>query len=174
MLNHKHWHYDRHWQWQPIKARKTEVLKFIHDKEIVTAHDLISQFRYTYNSARCRLSQLNKEGYIEPCLRGQWCLSNRGYHKIHYIRALEEKEEGEKREREREVASLRRRVEELESRLSLVHKSLVRLSEEIQPIMIPAALLARQDPKSGLEYYRLMFARLLVELNGLIKQSAAR
>jgi hypothetical protein len=41
MINQQHWHYDRHWGWQPIKARKFEVLKFIYDREIVTAYDLM-------------------------------------------------------------------------------------------------------------------------------------
>ena len=47
MINHKHWHYDRHQGWQPIKARKLQVLEFIYDREFVTAYDLASPCRGT-------------------------------------------------------------------------------------------------------------------------------
>jgi len=148
MINHKHWHYDRHWEWQPIKARRIEVLEFIDGNEIVTAHDLMNRFGYTYNSARCRLSQLRKDGYIESLLRGQWCLANRGYEQIYYPRSLKEKAEDEKREQEKEVKRLKRRVEELESRLSLVHhQRLTRVSQEINGMTV--SQLTRQG--TGLE-----------------------
>jgi len=177
MINHKHWHYDRHWEWQPIKARKIDVLKFVEKREIVTPYNLMNWFGYTYSSARCRLSKLKKEGYIEPYSRGRWCLTDRGYAKIYYLHSLKEKVEEGKQEQEKEeqeVARLKQRVGELESRLSLLHKSLVRISGEIQSMIAPIALLTKQDPKSGLEYYRIMLTRLLVKLNELIKQSAAR
>jgi len=151
MINHKHWHYDRHWEWQPIKARKIEVLEFIDGNEIVTAYDLVNEFGYTYNSARCRLSQLRKEGYIEPLLRGQWCLANRGYDKIYYLRSLKEKVEGE-----------------LESRLSLVHQRLVRVSQEINGMTV--SQLTRQGARLELEHCRGRLARLVVEAIELIRQ----
>ena len=92
VINHKHWHYDRHGGWQPIKARKLEVLKFIHDNENVTPHDLMEQFGYTYSSARCRLCQLRKEGFIQPLfLRGQWGLNEKGYRKLDYHGMIEKK-----------------------------------------------------------------------------------
>ena len=89
MINHKHYHYDRHWGWQPIKARKLEVLEFIHDREIVTAYDLMEQFGYRYSSARCRLCQLRKEGFIERLFgRGEWGLTEKGYRKLDYHRLV--------------------------------------------------------------------------------------
>lgn len=145
MINHKHWHYDRHWEWQPIKARKIKVLEFIDDKETVTAHDLVNEFGYTYNSARCRLSQLRKDGYIEPLLRGQWCLANRGYEKIYYLRSLKEKAEGEKREQE-----LSRRIKDMEPRAQKAETTLAALREEIQKLQdtgLPSEELAEFSQK---------------------------
>ena len=92
MINHKHWHYDRDHGWQPIKARKIEVLEFIYDEEILTAHDLMNRFGYTYNSARCRLSGLRKEGLITCISRGQWLLTQRAYEKLRYHGVLQRKE----------------------------------------------------------------------------------
>ena len=92
MINHKHWHYDRHWGWQPIKARKLQVLEFIHDRETVTAYDLMNEFGYRYSSARCRLCQLRKEGFIQPLfMRGQWGLTEKGYRKLDYHGMIKKK-----------------------------------------------------------------------------------
>ena len=102
MINHRHWHYNRHWGWQPIKARKLQVLEFIHDKEIVTAYDLMEQFGYTYSSARCRLSQLRKEGFTERLDKGQWCLTDKAYKKLLYHGVLQRKE-AEKLRRQRQA-----------------------------------------------------------------------
>jgi len=89
MINHQHWHYDRYHGWQPIKARKLEVLKFIRKREVVAAYDLVDQFGYTYSSARCRLSRLGKEGYIQRIsTKGEWCLTEKGYEKLAYYRIL--------------------------------------------------------------------------------------
>jgi hypothetical protein len=101
MINHKHWHYDRHWGWQPIKARKLDVLEFIYDREFVTAYDLVHQFEYKYSSARCRLSQLRKEGFIVSFDRGQWCLTDKAYKKLRYHGVLQRKEAEELRRRRR-------------------------------------------------------------------------
>ena len=104
MVNHKQNHYDRHGGWQPIKARKLEVLKFIYDSEVVTAYDLMNQFGYTYSSARCRLCQLRKEGFIQPLfIRGQWGLTDKGYWKLDYHGMLEKKpDESLRRQRRQE------------------------------------------------------------------------
>jgi DeoR/GlpR family transcriptional regulator of sugar metabolism len=101
MVNHKHWHYDRHWGWQPIKARKLQVLEFIYDRKFVTAYDLMEQFGYTYSSARCRLCQLRKEGFIVSFGRGQWCLTDRAYRKLRYHGVLQRKETEELRRQRR-------------------------------------------------------------------------
>ena len=168
MINHKHWHYERHWEWQPIKARKIEVLEFIDGNDIVTSHDLMNEFGYTYNSARCRLSQLRKDGYVEPLLRGQWCLANRGYDKIYYLRSLKEKVEGGKPEQEKELRRLKRRVEEVESRLSLVHQRLVRVSQEINGMTV--SQLTRKGAGLELEHWRGRLVRLVAEATELIRQ----
>ncbi|MBA7574008.1 hypothetical protein ES708_15810 [subsurface metagenome] len=97
MINHQQNHYDRYWGWQPIKARKLEVLEFIYDREVVTAYDLINRFGYTYGSARCRLCQLRKEGFIQRTMMGHWCLTDRGYNKLDYHGVLKRKEDEEKR-----------------------------------------------------------------------------
>jgi len=104
MVKRKQNHYDRYWGWQPIKARKLEVLKFIHDREIVTAYDLMNEFGYTYSSARCRLCQLRKEGFIQPLfMRGQWGLTDKGYWKLDYHGMIEGKpDERLRRQRQQE------------------------------------------------------------------------
>ena len=107
MLNHKHYHYDRHRGWQPIKATKLEVLKFIHDREIVTAYDLMNEFGYTYSSARCRLCQLRKEGFIQPLfMRGTFGLTEKRYRKLDYHGLLEEKPDEPLRRQRRQEGRL--------------------------------------------------------------------
>ena|GEM_PF-1285425 len=91
MINHKHLHYDRYGGWQPVKARKLEVLKFIYDRETVAAYDLVEQFGYTYSSARCRLCRLGKEGLTVPFGRGRWCLTQKAYDKLSYYGVLKKK-----------------------------------------------------------------------------------
>lgn len=93
MVNHQQMHYDRHRGWQPVKARKIDVLEFIYDREVVTSYDLMEEFEYTYSSARCRLSQLRKEGFIQQVTRGQWYLTDRGYDKLDYRGVIKRKEE---------------------------------------------------------------------------------
>jgi len=92
MVNHKHWHYDRDHGWQPIKARKIQVLEFIYDRKVVTSYDLMNRFGYTYSSSRCRLSQLRKEGFIANFDRGQWCLTEKAYKKLRYHGILKRKQ----------------------------------------------------------------------------------
>ena len=91
MVNHQQEHYDRYSGWQPIKARKLEVLNLIRYKEVVAAHDLMEEFGYTYSSARCRLSRLGKEGFLHPLIvRGTWVLTDKGYRKLDYHGMIEE------------------------------------------------------------------------------------
>lgn len=40
----------------PIKATKSEVIRFIHDREFVTVHDLIERFGYKYKGAEIQSS----------------------------------------------------------------------------------------------------------------------
>jgi uncharacterized coiled-coil protein SlyX len=170
LINHKHWHFDRHWEWQPVKATKIDVLKFIDEQDKVTAHDLVSRFGYTYSSARCRLSQLKKEGYIEPLLRGEWCLSNRGYKKIRYLQSRSHDLEQRKREQENEAGRLKQQVEEQQRLLAQVRARLIQMSEEFKSICIAA--LSRQTFRPQPESY-LKLTRLLAEADEVIKKLKA-
>lgn len=130
MINHQHWHYDRHWGWQPIKARKLEALKFIYDREIVTAYDLMNEFDYTYSSARCRLSQLRKEGYIQRLsIRGQWCLTDKGYRKLDYHGLLERKADQPLRRQRRQ-----------EGRLWFIDRGRVRMAQSDEELLVALTL----------------------------------
>ena len=91
MVNQQHLHYDRYGGWQPVKARKLEVLGFIYDRETVAAYDLVEQFGYTYSSARGRLCRLGKEGLTVPFGRGRWCLTQKAYDKLSYYGILKKK-----------------------------------------------------------------------------------
>jgi len=143
MINHKHQHYDRHWGWQPIKARKIEVLEFIYDREIVTACDLVDEFGYTYSSARCRICQLGKEGFIQPLLmRGQWCLTNKAYEKLRYHGILQKKE-----------AEELRRQRQAEGRVWFIDRGAVRMAKNVNEMLLTfdeAIRIARELRKEGL------------------------
>jgi len=142
MINHKHWHYDRHWGWQPIKARKLDVLEFIHDREIVTAYDLMEQFGYTYSSARCRLSQLKKEGFTERLDRGQWCLTDKAYRKLRYHGVLQRKE-----------AEELRRQRQAEGRVWFIDFGRVRTAKNVNEMLLTfdeAIKIARELKEEGL------------------------
>ena len=97
MVNHQQMHYDRHRGWQPVKAKKIDVLEFIYDRQVISSHDLMEQFEYTYSSARCRLCQLRKEGFIQQVTTGRWCLTNRGYDKLDYRGVIKRKEDEKER-----------------------------------------------------------------------------
>jgi len=130
MLNHKQNHYDRHWGWQPIKARKLDVLKFIHDREIVTAYDLMNEFGYTYSSARCRLCQLRKERYIQPLfMRGQWGLTEKGYRKLDYHGVLE-----------KELDEPLRKQRQQEGRLWFIDMGRIRMAKNDAELLVALTL----------------------------------
>ena len=159
MLNHKHWHYDLHSGWQPLKASKLDVLGFIKDREVVTATSLMNEFGYTLSSAKCRLSQLHKERYIESYCRGQWCLTQRGWDKVDYVRSSRKK-----RERESELQRLQMKVAELERHVHVVRDRLAWMSREIRGVRAPFQ--AKRDDRSRL-------ALVLAEVDKLMKQLAA-
>jgi len=142
MINHKHWHYDRDWGWQPIKARKIEVLEFIYDREEVTSHDLMEQFEYTYNSARCRLCQLRKEGFIVRYGRGKWVLTQKAYEKLHYHGVLDKR-----------YAERLRRQREAEGRIWFIDSGAVRMAKNVNEMLLTfdeAIRIARELRKEGL------------------------
>lgn len=67
---------------------KISVLKFIYEREVVTAFDLIEEFGYTYNGARWRLKMLVKQRLIKRIGRGEYCLAEEGYNRLAYYGKL--------------------------------------------------------------------------------------
>jgi hypothetical protein len=112
------------------KATKKEFLEFMSERELITAYDLIERFGYSYSYAYKRLSLLKKQGLVEDIgdtpstYRGQWCLTEKGYEKLHFLQRREKEREAviEKEEMlEREdVIRLKKRVEELEDLIKIL------------------------------------------------------
>lgn len=110
------------------KATKKEFLEFIEDREVVTAHQLTTWFGYSYSYACKRLSLLKKQGLVQSLgntpssYRGQWCLTDKGYTRVDFLRRREEEREAviksEEAAAQKEIASLKKRIEELEKRKS--------------------------------------------------------
>lgn len=75
--------------WRPFKARKIDVLDFIHKKEEVTAYDLVDRFDYSYKGARNRLWLLHREKLIQPLFqRGAWGLTELATQRLEYYNRL--------------------------------------------------------------------------------------
>jgi len=73
----------------PYKAFKIDVLDFIHRKDIITVHDLIDRFGYSYNGAVRRISLLHLERLIQPVFqRGTWGLTEKACRKLEYYHML--------------------------------------------------------------------------------------
>lgn len=53
-------------KWRPYRATKIDVLSFIRTKQIVTVHDLIDRFGYSYNGPVRRISLLHREDNTIP------------------------------------------------------------------------------------------------------------
>jgi hypothetical protein len=106
------------------KATKKEFLEFMSERELITAYDLIERFGYSYSYACKRLSLLKKQGLVDDIgdtpstYRGQWCLTEKGYEKLHFLQRREKEREAviEKEEmlEKEEMIRLKKRVEELE------------------------------------------------------------
>lgn len=142
MIKHQQMHYDRHRGWQPVKAKKIDVLEFVYDKQIVTAHDLVDRFGYTYSSARCRLCQLRKAGFIQQVTRGEWCLTERGNNKLDYLGVLKRKED----EKER----IKRQAE---GRLWFIDEGRIRMAKNVSEMLLTldeAITVTRELRKEGL------------------------
>ncbi len=86
------------------KAPKGEFLKFIKERERITAYDLIDRFGYSYSYAYKRLNLLKKQGLVDDLgatpstYRGQWCLTEKGYNKLHFLERSKEEQEAVKNE----------------------------------------------------------------------------
>jgi len=75
-------------EFYPRLTDKISVLKFIHDREVVTAFDLMGKFDYTYYGARWRLKMLAKQRLIKRIGRGKYCLAEDGYNKLAHFGKL--------------------------------------------------------------------------------------
>ena len=76
-------------EWRPYKARKIDVLDFIHLKGAVTVHDLIDEFDYSYWGAARRIYLLHKEKLIQPLFqRGTWGITELAAKRLEYYKRL--------------------------------------------------------------------------------------
>lgn len=57
-------------EWHPFKARKIDVLDFIHKKEAITFHDLIDEFDCSYWGAKRRIYLLQGKNLSSPYFKG--------------------------------------------------------------------------------------------------------
>ena len=165
------------------KARKKEFLEFIRKREIITAYDLMGEFSYSYSYACKRLSLLKKQGLTDDMgntpstHRGQWCLTEKGYKKLHFLQQREEEQNAviqqeEMRER-KEIIRLKKRVEELEDLVRILtgpgglEGEVSRLLKECEAL---GATYARAL-KSGAKPEQLDFRDLTSRLEKLTKYS---
>ncbi len=112
------------------KATKREFLKFMREREMVTAYDLMNEFSYSYSYACKRLSLFKKQGLVEDIgdtpstYRGQWCWTGKGYEKLHFLQQRKEEQDAVVKEEEMlengEMIRLRKRVEELEELVKIL------------------------------------------------------
>lgn len=106
------------------KATKKEFLEYIRKREMITAYDLMGEFGYSYSYTCKKLSLLKKQGLTDDMgntpstHRGQWCLTEKGYKRLHFLQQREEErnaviQQEEVRDR-KDIIGLKKRVEELE------------------------------------------------------------
>jgi len=171
------------------KAPKGEFLKFIKERERITAYDLIDRFGYSYSYAYKRLNLLKKQGLVDnlgatpSTYRGQWCLTEKGYKKLHFLGRSKEEQEAVKNEevlKREEMARLQKRVEQLD-REKLELEELVRIFTGPGGLEGEVARLLREyeglvtaygrAPKLGVKPEQLDFRQLTSCLEKLLKYS---
>jgi len=171
------------------KAPKGEFLKFIKERERITAYDLIDRFGYSYSYAYKRLNLLKKQGLVDDLgatpstYRGQWCLTEKGYKKLHFLERSKEEQEAVKNEevlKREEMARLQKRVEQLD-REKLELEELVRIFTGPGGLEGEVARLLREyeglvtaygrAPKLGVKPEQLDFRQLTSCLEKLLKYS---
>jgi len=161
------------------KANKREILSFIKEREIITPHDLVEQFDYTYSYASKKLSLLKKQGLVQDLgntpssYRGQWCLTNMGYERLYYLQRKTQKHQVEKKEAEeteKELRRLRKRVEDLESHPWILCGELAAISRQLCSVLRPMAIIETRKLAYDVLPYRRKFYHLLVEAEGIIKR----
>ena len=106
------------------KATKREFLEFIRGREMITAYDLMNEFGYSHSYACKRLSLLKKQGLVldmgdtPSTHRGEWCLTDKGHKKLHFLQQREKERDAVVKQEEtlesEEIIRLKKRVEELE------------------------------------------------------------
>ena len=165
------------------KATKKEFLEFMREGEIITAHDLMNEFGYSYSYAYKRLSLLKKQGLVHDIgdtpstYRGQWRLTEKGYERLHFLQRREKEREAviekeEMLERE-EMTRLKKRVKELEDLVKIftgpggLEGEVSRLLKECEGL----AATYERAPKLGVKPEQLDWRQLTSRLEKLIKYS---
>ena len=164
------------------KAPKGEFLKFIKERERITAYDLMDRFGYSYSYAYKRLNLLKKQGLVKDMgatpstYRGQWCLTEKGYKKLHFLERSKEEQEAVKDEevlKREEVIRLKKRVEELEELVKIftgpggLEGEVARLLREYEGLVTAYG----RAPKPGVKPEQLDFRQLTSCLEKLTKYS---
>ncbi len=112
------------------KATKREFLEFMREREMVSAYDLMNEYNYSYSYACKRLSLFKKQGLVEDIgdtpltYRGQWCLTEKGHGKLHFLERREQEQDVVVKQEEllekKEIIRFRKRVEELEELVKIL------------------------------------------------------
>ena len=158
------------------KANKREILSFIEEREFITAYDLMEWFDYTYSYACKNLSLLKKQDLVRDlgntlsAIQGQWYLTNKGYERLYYLHGKTEKHEIEKKEAEKQLTTLRKRVENLESHPWIIYEELAPISKQLCGVVSPMVIIEIRKLALDVLPYRRTFNRLLVEAVGIIKR----
>ena len=165
------------------KATKREFLEFMREREMITAYDLMNEVGYSYSYACKRLSLLKQQGLVHDMgdtpstHRGQWCLTEKGHEKLHFLQQREKERDAvikqeEMLERE-EMIRLKKRVEELEELVKIFREpgglkgEVSRLLEEYERLLATYA----RAPKLGVKPEQLDWRQLTSRLEKLIKYS---
>ncbi len=150
---------------------------------MITAYNLMERFGYSYSYAYKRLSLLKKQGLVydtgdtPSTYRGRWCLTEKGYERLHFLqrRGKEQEvviEKEEMLEREEKVR-LKKRIKELEELVKIytgpggLEGEVSRLLKEYMEL---AATYARA-PKLGVNPEQLDLRQLTLRLEKLMKYS---
>ena len=69
-------------------AARIEVLELFDRLQLVSAIDLMNEFKYSEKFARTKLTRLHHAGLTEPAIteRGKWILSVKGEKRLRYLR----------------------------------------------------------------------------------------
>jgi len=69
-----------------LKATKVDLLDYIESKELVGIYDLVKDFGYTYDAARCALWRLGRQRLAVRLARGSWTLTDLGRDGLNYLK----------------------------------------------------------------------------------------